>query len=44
MKFVDVKDIEGLAAAASPPFDDLGTSISHGEIGSIDIEFPMRHP
>jgi hypothetical protein len=44
MKFVHVKDVAGLAETASPPFDDLGTNISHGEIGGVDIEFPMRHP
>ena len=44
MKFVHVEDIEGLAATASPPLDDLGTNISHGEIGGIDIEFPMGNP
>ena len=44
MKFVYVEDIVGLAASAPPPFDDLGTNVPHGEIGGIDIEFPMRHP
>jgi len=44
VKFVDVKDIESLAADASSPFDDFGANISHGEIRSVDIEFSMRHP
>jgi hypothetical protein len=44
MKFVDVKDIGSLTAGTSPPSDDLGTHISHREIGSVDIEFSMRHP
>jgi len=44
VEFVYVEDVVGLAATASPPLDDLGTNISHGEIGGIDIEFPMRNP
>jgi hypothetical protein len=44
VEFVYVEDVVGLAATTSPPLDDLGTNISHGEIGGIDIEFPMRHP